>query len=77
MSEIVLVGGTEESYESPETFEKAWNHPNNYLRNKWREAITKELENMEKNEVWRIMTKDQVPTDRDYVGIQSEEKRNI
>ena len=25
MSEIVLVGGTDESYKSSETFEKAWN----------------------------------------------------
>ena len=49
MSEIVLVRGTDETYESPETFEKAWNHENNYLRSKWREAIKKELENMEIN----------------------------
>ena len=39
MPEIVLVGGTDESYKSLETFEKAWNHPNDHLRNKWREAI--------------------------------------
>ena len=45
MAEIVLVGGTDESYESPETFEKAWNHNNDYLREKWREAIKKEFEN--------------------------------
>ena len=30
MSEIVLFGGTDESYKSPETFEKAWNHENDY-----------------------------------------------
>ena len=68
MSEIVLVGRTDESYESPETFDKAWNHPNNYLRNKWREAIKKEFENMEKNKVLRIMTKDQDPADRRLLG---------
>ena len=49
MSEIVLVGGMDESYKSPEAFEKIWNHENNYLRNKWREAIKKEFENTEKN----------------------------
>ena len=36
MSEIVLVGGTNESCESPETFEAAWNDKNDYLRGKWR-----------------------------------------
>ena len=39
MSEIVLVGGTDESHKSPKTFEKAWNHEDNCLRSKWREAI--------------------------------------
>ena len=59
---------TDESYESPETFEKAWNHPNYYLRDKLREAIKKELENIEKNKVWRVIAKDQVPTDRRLLG---------
>ena len=63
LSEIVLVGATDESYKSPKTFEKAWNHENNYVRSKWSDAIEKEVENMEKNQVWRIMTKDQVPAD--------------
>ena len=39
MSEMVLVGGADESYESPKTSEKAWNHENDYFRSKWREAI--------------------------------------
>ena len=51
MSEIVIDGGTDGSYKSPETFEKAWNHKNNYLRRKWREAIKKELENKNTNKV--------------------------
>ena len=32
MSDIVLVGVNNESYKSLETFEKVWNHENNYLR---------------------------------------------
>ena len=46
VSEIVLVGGTDESYDSPETVEKEWNHENGYLRSKWREAIKKDFDNM-------------------------------
>ena len=30
MSEILLVGGTDKSYKSPETCGKAWNHENYY-----------------------------------------------
>ena len=68
MAEIVLVGGTDESYVSPETFKKVWNHKNDYLRNKWREAIKKEFENMEKNKVWQITTKNQGSIDRRLLG---------
>ena len=34
MSEIVLVGVLDKSYKSSETFEKIWNHGNDYLRSK-------------------------------------------
>ena len=68
VSEIVLVGGMDESYKSLEIFEKAWNHENDYLRSKWREAIEKELENMEKNKVWRIMKNDHVLAERRLLG---------
>ena len=34
LSEIVIVGGMDVSYESLEIFEKAWNHENDYLRSK-------------------------------------------
>ena len=68
MSKIVLVGGTHESYKSPKTFVKAWNHEDNYLRGKWIDAIKEELEHLEKNKVWRVMTKDQVPADRRLLG---------
>ena len=46
MSKIVLVGGMDESKKSLETFEKAWDHEDDYLRSKWRQAIKKEFENM-------------------------------
>ena len=68
MSEILLVGETDESYKSLETFEKVWSHENDYLRSRWREAIKKEVENIEINKVWRITTKDQVPADWRLLG---------
>ena len=41
VTDILLVGGTDESYEALEKFEEAWNNKNPYLRDKWREAIQK------------------------------------
>ena len=52
VSEIGLVGGTDESYESLKIFEKAWNYDDNYLRSKSRDTMKKELKNMEQNKVW-------------------------
>ena len=34
ITDILLVGGTNESYEAPEIFEEAWNNENLYLRDK-------------------------------------------
>ena len=39
ITDILLVGGTDESYEAPEKYNEAWNNENPYLRDKWREAI--------------------------------------
>ena len=63
VAEVVLVGGADESYESPERFNDAWYNKNPKLRLKWREAIKKEFENMEKNHVWRVIKKTEVPED--------------
>ena len=43
VAEVVLVGGTDKSYESPERFYDAWYNKNPKLQLKWREAIKKEL----------------------------------
>ena len=61
MAEVVLVGGTDESYKSPERFNDAWCNKNPKPRLKWREAKKKNFENMEKNHVWRIIKKADVP----------------
>ena len=49
MAEVVLVGGTDEIYKSPEKFNDACYNENPKLWLKWREAIKKEFENMGKN----------------------------
>ena len=61
VAEVVSVGGTDESYESPGRFNDAWYNKNPKLRLKWREAIKKEFENMEKNNVWRVIKNKDVP----------------
>ena len=68
MAEVVLVGGTDESYKSPDQFNDAWYNENPKLRLKWREAIKKEFENMEKNQVWRVIKKTDVPENRRLFG---------
>ena len=61
VAEVVLVGGTDESYKSPEQFNDARYNKNPKQWLKWREAIMKEFENMEKNQVWRVIKKTDVP----------------
>ena len=51
VAEVVLVGGTKESYKSSEQFNDAWYNKNPKLKLKWRETIKKEFENMEKNQL--------------------------
>ena len=65
---MVLVGGTDESYKSPVRFNDAWFNENSLLRLKWRAAINKEFENMEKNNVWRVIKKTDVPENRRLLG---------
>ena len=63
-----LVGGTDESYESREQFNDAWYNKKPKLWLKWREAIKKEFENMEKNHIWRVIKKAGVPENRRILG---------
>ena len=68
VAEVVLVGGTDESYESPESFNYTWYNENLKLFLKWRESIKKEFQNMEKNHVWRVTSKKDIPTNRRLLG---------
>ena len=41
---------------------------NSKLRLKWRDAINEEVENMEKNDIWRVIKKMDVPENRRLLG---------
>ena len=40
------------TFDVPTTFDKAWNHPDEFQRHKWRKAVEKELDKMKQMEVW-------------------------
>ena len=69
MGEIALVGGTDESYSNPPTFNDAWNHPKEHDRMKWREGIRKEFKDMIEKSVWRKMKIRDIPKDRRLIGV--------
>jgi Reverse transcriptase (RNA-dependent DNA polymerase) len=50
--------------EEPTTFEQAWNHQDPKVRERWREAINKEFDEMSKKEVWEIIKKENIPKNR-------------
>ena len=50
------------------TFDEAWNHPNDYERMKWREAIRKEIRDIIKRGVWRNVKKNNIPENRRLIG---------
>ena len=66
--DILLFGGTDKCYKSTEKFNEAWNNKNLSLRDKWREAIRKEFENMEKNNIWKVTWKKKITSDRQLLG---------
>jgi uncharacterized protein with HEPN domain len=50
--------------EEPSSFDEAWNHVDPKARGKWRDAIKKELNYMDKQQVWEIIKKEDIPEDR-------------
>jgi hypothetical protein len=51
-------------FEVPASFDEAWNHPCEFQRAKWREAITKEFNKMDSNKVWKKIKWSMMPTDQ-------------
>ena len=68
MEDFAFVGGTDDDYRNPSTFQEAWHHPNEEDRRKWREAIRKEFRDMIAKRVWRNMKRRDVPSDRRLIG---------
>jgi len=53
----------------PEKFQDAWDHECPWQQEKWRDAIKKELDKMEKLKVWKVMKRCDKPPERRCVGI--------
>ena len=68
LEDFAFVGGTDDDYVNPMTFQEAWHHPDPMEANKWRDAIRKEFRDMISKGVWRNMKKGGVPTDRRLIG---------
>ena len=51
-------------FREPRNFQEAWNHPDEYQREKWREAIRKEFRDMIRRGVWRMMKRRDLPNGR-------------
>jgi hypothetical protein len=47
--------------EEPSSFDEAWNHDDAKARGKWRDAIKKKLNDMDKQQVWEIIKKEDIP----------------
>jgi hypothetical protein len=50
-----------EMFDVPASFNEAWNHPRAFQRAKWREAITKEFNKMDSNNVWKKIKRSMMP----------------
>ena len=63
----LVVEHTKLMEDDPQTFNKAWNHPDPKLRRKWQEAIEKDFGDMNKQQVWRKIHKKLMPLNLPYV----------
>jgi hypothetical protein len=50
--------------EEPSTYDGAWSHDDPKSREKWRDDIKKELCDMDKEQVWEIIKKEDIPEKR-------------
>ena len=54
----------EVEYDEPTKFKDAWDHEDPKQREKWRDAINKELNDMKNRNVWTLIPRTQIPRDR-------------
>jgi hypothetical protein len=50
--------------EEPSSFDEAWNNDDPRARGKWLDTIKKELCDMDKQQVWEIIKKEDIPESR-------------
>ena len=50
--------------EIPKSYKEAWDHPDPKMRARWRSAFKKELDSMEKRDVWKVIKKSDMPKGR-------------
>jgi len=53
-----------DTFEVPKNYSEAWNHPDKFQRDKWREAINMEFERMTNRGVWEKIKKEDVEPGR-------------
>jgi hypothetical protein len=72
LSKEVLKADISEAYETvdldklvePKKYHEAWDHPETYQRDKWREAMRKEFKDMETRKVWKKIKRVDMPRGR-------------
>ena len=57
----MIGGGTDGSYDNPDDFNEAWNHPDVAGKKHWRTKIRNEFNNMIKRKVWRQTKTNKIP----------------
>ena len=63
-----MVGGTEHEYANLVKFREAWHHDDVHERILWREAMSKEICDMNKKNIWRDVKQHDIPRDCRVIG---------
>ena len=66
--DFAMVGGTDHDYVNLVKFNDAWNHEDPDERALWRNAMSKEINDMVKKKVWRHAKGSDIPQDRSVIG---------
>ena len=56
-----------DAFDKPEKYNQAFNHPCPFQRDRWRQAINKELGKMKERQVWTKKRRSEIPKDRRLV----------
>jgi hypothetical protein len=51
----------------PKNYDEAWIHPDKFKKEKLREAISKEFQDMERQKVWQKINQSEIPNGQQYV----------